>query len=50
MFLTNNCSSQFLRRIGGQEAAAFALFWLEEGSISGLHFDQAFLDFMVLLL
>ena len=26
----------------------FALWWLEEGSYNGLHFDQAFVAFMVL--
>ena len=36
-------------RLGGHEAAAFALYWLEEASNSGLHFDQAGLDFMVII-
>ena len=40
--LIQNGSVQLVRRLGGYEAAAFALWWLEEGSNSGLHFDQAF--------
>ena len=42
-------SVQLEHRLGGLEAAAFALWWLEEGSNNGLHFDQAFVEFMVLL-
>ena len=42
-------SVQLEHRLGGLEAAAFALLWLEEGSNNGLHFDQAFVEFMVLL-
>ena len=49
IFLTNNCSTQLARRLGGHEAAAFALYWLEEASNSGLHFDQAGLDYMVII-
>ena len=44
-----SCSIQLARRLGGYEAAAFSLWWLEEGSNTGLHFDQAFVEFMVLL-
>jgi len=36
------------KRLGGHEAAAFALYWLEEASNSGLHFDQAGVDYMEL--
>ena len=43
-------SVQLEHRLGGLKAAAFALWWLEEGSNTGLHFDQAFVYFMVLLL
>jgi len=32
-------------RLGGHGAAAMALWWLEEGSANGFHFDQAALDF-----
>ena len=49
IFLTNNYSTQLARRLGGHEAAAFALYWLEEASNSGLHFDQAGLDYMVII-
>ena len=42
-------SVQLEHRLGGLEAVAFALWWLEEGSNTGLHFDQAFVEFMVLL-
>ena len=42
-------SVQLEHRLGGLEAAAFALWWLEEGSNTGLHFDQAFVEFTVLL-
>ena len=49
IFLTNNWSTQLARRLGGHEAAAFALYWLEEASNSGLHFDQAGLDYMVMI-
>ena len=38
----------FVRRLGGYEAAAFALWWLEEGSNAGLHVDKAFVAFAVL--
>ena len=33
-----------------REAAAFALYWLEEASNSGLHFDQAGVDYLVIFL
>jgi len=36
------------KRLGGHEAAAFALYWLEEASNSGLYFDQAGIDYMEL--
>ena len=36
-------------RLGGHGAAAFALWWLEEGSNNGFHFDLAGLTFQVLL-
>ena len=49
IFFTNNWSTQLARRLGGHEAAAFALYWLEEASNSGLHFDQAGLDYMVMI-
>ena len=49
IFLTNNWSPLLARRLGGHEAAAFALYWLEEASNSGLHFDQAGLDYMVMI-
>ena len=49
IFLTNNWSTQLARRLGEHEAAAFALYWLEEASNSGLHFDQAGLDYMVMI-
>ena len=39
---------QLARRLGGLGAAALALWWLKEGSNIGLHFDQAFIVFMVL--
>ena len=39
-----------LRRLGGHDAAAFALWWLEEGSNSGLHFDHAVAAFAVTVL
>ena len=42
-------SVQLEHRLGGLEAAAFALWWLEECSNTGLHFDQAFVEFTVLL-
>ena len=50
LFLANNCSTQLAHRLGGHEAAAIALYWLEEASDSGLHFDQAGLDYMVIIL
>ena len=50
IFLINNWSTQLARRLGGHEAAAFALYWLEEASNSGLHFDQAGIDYMVIFL
>ena len=34
-------------RLGGHGAAAFALWWLEEGSNSEFHFDQAGVTFQV---
>ena len=49
IFLINNWSTQLARRLGGHEAAAFALYWLEEASNSGVHFDQAGLDYMVII-
>ena len=39
--------SNCLCRLGGHGAAAMALWWLEEGSTTGFHFDQAALDFQV---
>jgi len=33
------------KRLGGHEAAAIALCWLEKGSNTGLHFDQAIVAF-----
>ena len=36
-----------LIRLGGHGAAAMALWWLEEGSTNGYHFDQAALHFTV---
>jgi len=35
----------FAYRLGGHGAAAFALWWLEEGPNSGFHFDQAGVTF-----
>ena len=34
-------------RLGGHGAAAIALWWLEEGSKNGFHFDQAVVNFEV---
>ena len=39
--------SNCLCRLGGHGAAAMALWWLEEGSTTGFHFDQAALNFQV---
>ena len=50
IFLSNKCSTQLALRLGGHEAAAFALYWLEEASNSGLHFDQAGVDYLVIFL
>ena len=35
-------------RLGGHGAAAITLWWFEEGSNSGIHFDQAGVTFQVL--